>query len=381
MENRQTANEATYRLQHDAVLDYPRLRKLMLQGMLACIGLGLLAGIATLAWANQNGLVPALGRGVLLHLVLPVGLQLLLALAAFGLVSYCIRLKQHYWMSVGTGILASLMAAAALLLMQPNSLMGLAFALPVLGALLYADKRSLLVTTLVSLGLYLVCALLVLPQLAAGQSWVVVLTTALLISAVFVVARLALSGVGALVANVKAGGALARADGFTKLPNHTAFYEELDKYILNHQRTGEHFSLILWDIDNFKQINDSYGRDVGDGVILAFAEALKDEVGRGGRAFRYGGDKFAVLHDSGDDETRQLAQRIREGFSQRAGELPVEGTITLSGGICQYNPKHQNGSRDFVSAADQVLHKAKSQSGKNAILVWAPVKSTRTGYL
>ncbi|HHL39918.1 MAG TPA: diguanylate cyclase [Deltaproteobacteria bacterium] len=168
---------------------------------------------------------------------------------------------------------------------------------------------------------------------------------------------------------------LAITDQLTTLYNHTFFYKRLDEEFDRAERYGTSFSLIMTDIDDFKQINDKYGHRTGDLVLKRIAMLLKDNIRKTDIIARYGGEEFAVILPHTDlqgamDEAERLRAVVDE--SSRAGLLPnhIEEHVTISLGIGSYPTEGvvmDNGD-DLVNMADKALYEAK-RSGKNCVRV------------
>jgi diguanylate cyclase (GGDEF)-like protein len=161
---------------------------------------------------------------------------------------------------------------------------------------------------------------------------------------------------------------LSVTDTLTGLYNRRYFYKALDLEIARTNRYGEPFSLMLFDIDNFKALNDAYGHQAGDEVLSQLAGILKS-VARGTDIIvRYGGEEFIiVLPSTPEEEAVFLADRIRaavQDFSFK-GNGTESLKITLSGGIASY-PKNAGDSKSLLNAADRALYEAKF-SGKNLV--------------
>jgi len=155
-------------------------------------------------------------------------------------------------------------------------------------------------------------------------------------------------------------------DQFTKLFNHTAFYDQLDVHIQEFKHSESVFSLIVIDIDDFKKINDTFGHDIGDVVLLGVVDAINSEMCESDCAYRYGGEEFVVLCRKPLDYTFELAERIRKHVESNIYQSPLNKNITISLGVCEYNNTF-GGRREFFAAADKVLYDAK-HSGKNMTL-------------
>ena len=111
---------------------------------------------------------------------------------------------------------------------------------------------------------------------------------------------------------------LALTDGMTGLLNHRGFQEELEKAYERHTRQGIPLSLILMDVDHFKQFNDTYGHQGGDAILQRFGQLLKSTTRRHEPAARYGGEEFAVILEGADPaQAIQAAERFKEAIHKR----------------------------------------------------------------
>lgn len=160
----------------------------------------------------------------------------------------------------------------------------------------------------------------------------------------------------------------AITDSLTNLYNPRYFYECLDLEIARTNRYGKSFSLILFDIDNFKRINDTYGHLAGDEVLQGLANILKSISRETDIVVRYGGEEFIIiLPNTYEEETILLAERIID-IVHKTTFMAYETTgvkVTLSGGIASY-PQNASDARNLLSAADTALYSAKA-AGKNQI--------------
>lgn len=156
---------------------------------------------------------------------------------------------------------------------------------------------------------------------------------------------------------------MAYQDGLTGLLNYRAFDERLKA---EHERSSRYdtiFSVMMIDIDYFKQVNDSYGHPIGDVVLKTLADKLKSCVRRSDSVFRYGGEEFAIiLPHTGEKKARKLANRIRHLVEKTSfiGGL----RITISIGIGQYSDGHT--PSDLVKQVDNGLYRAK-KNGRNKV--------------
>ncbi|MBW2459833.1 MAG: GGDEF domain-containing protein, partial [Deltaproteobacteria bacterium] len=165
---------------------------------------------------------------------------------------------------------------------------------------------------------------------------------------------------------------LATTDGLTGLANHRVFQEELDKKFASASRFRKELSVILCDLDKFKDVNDTYGHPVGDQVIRGLAESLRRNVVRDtDLPARYGGEEFVIICEgTSTDGATKLGERIRKDleaqtFASDKGELKV----TISMGVATF-PHHAHSRQDLIERADVALYAAKD-GGRNQVRVWS----------
>lgn len=158
----------------------------------------------------------------------------------------------------------------------------------------------------------------------------------------------------------------SRVDGLTGLQNHTSFYTVLENKLAKsrHNRTG--FALAMLDIDDFKEVNDTYGHAAGDEILKFVSDTLVNTIARNGVVFRYGGDEFAIIFHNPDPEANvELLERIRMTIELNDTMLMNGRGITLS--IGYYNVKEAiMSSEEIFYRADQALYQAK-YNGKNQV--------------
>ncbi len=157
------------------------------------------------------------------------------------------------------------------------------------------------------------------------------------------------------------------SDGLTGLLNHAAIKTHLDLEISRAQRQDETLSFAMIDIDNFKDVNDTYGHPVGDRVIKSVARMLKKRLRKSDVIGRYGGEEFAIiLPESNIEVATKLLDDVRQNFSQITQQNhEVQFFCTLSAGVTQLSP---NDSLDSViNRADAALYEAKN-AGRNKVI-------------
>jgi diguanylate cyclase (GGDEF)-like protein len=160
---------------------------------------------------------------------------------------------------------------------------------------------------------------------------------------------------------------LAITDGLTKLYNSRYFYNQLDLEVDRTKRYQHKLSLLLLDIDHFKDYNDAYGHLEGDKVLLRIGEIIKTCLRKMDTAYRYGGEEFTILlPETNAEEAEYVAERIRLGIEneQFSPEPDVKVSKTISIGVTQYRPEERISS--FVERADKAMYMSK-EKGRNHI--------------
>jgi diguanylate cyclase (GGDEF)-like protein len=166
--------------------------------------------------------------------------------------------------------------------------------------------------------------------------------------------------------------AAARTDPKTGLLNATAWQREADAEVTRALRSGAPLSLLLVDVDHFKQVNDSHGHLIGDDVLRALATELRQQVRESDVVGRFGGEEFTVLLPRTDgDGACRIAERLRTS----AGQLSVAAEdvmirVTVSIGVAILG-QHGNDLFELLAAADLALYRAKD-AGRNQVRLYAP---------
>ena len=158
----------------------------------------------------------------------------------------------------------------------------------------------------------------------------------------------------------------ANEDVLTGLNNRRFLFEEGEKVLAHARESGLPVSLAMVDLDHFKQINDRYGHDGGDAVLVHVADLFRSYLKRFMLA-RIGGEEFCLLLEG---MTLEQAAQLMERFRQHLADTPVQFehetiTVSMSGGVTGY----ESGSLSaLISEADQLLYQAK-EAGRNRIVV------------
>ncbi|MBV1961277.1 MAG: GGDEF domain-containing protein [Immundisolibacteraceae bacterium] len=164
-----------------------------------------------------------------------------------------------------------------------------------------------------------------------------------------------------------------RLDALTNLYNRGYWQQRLTEMFSQAQRYQNDFSLLIFDLDLFKEINDSHGHPGGDEVLKNISNRVRQCVRDIDIAARYGGEEFAVLLPGTDIKGAQVfAERLRASIENNPTPyLDTEIPCTASIGIAQYNPQQENFEK-LLAEADTALYEAKA-AGRNCVRVF-PVK-------
>jgi diguanylate cyclase (GGDEF)-like protein len=163
---------------------------------------------------------------------------------------------------------------------------------------------------------------------------------------------------------------MAHHDPLTGLPNRTLFYDRLSQAIVQARRDERRVAVMFIDLDHFKEINDSYGHDIGDGVLCAVAERLLSCVRESDTIARMGGDEFtAILTDVGESAAGVAVANKMLLVLQRPitiGDIDI--TMSCSIGISIF-PECCSTTAELVKCADRALYDAK-HDGRNRYVIF-----------
>ncbi len=161
---------------------------------------------------------------------------------------------------------------------------------------------------------------------------------------------------------------LSITDELTGLYNRRHFHVELEAETSRADRYGRPLSLLMVDIDDFKQYNDRFSHPEGDKVLARLGQVIQRCLRATDSAFRYGGEEFTLLlAETAGEEAVVVAERIRSEFAEQDFRPTSEDLVvrlTLSAGIAQYHAAEE--VTDFVKRADQGMYMAKGK-GKNRV--------------
>ena len=170
----------------------------------------------------------------------------------------------------------------------------------------------------------------------------------------------------------------AMTDVLTRLPNRRYALERLEQELLSARRGGHALSVMMIDIDHFKEVNDRFGHDAGDAVLRETASILRRTVRRTDVACRLGGEEFLVICTGSDlSSCARTAERVRGAVEESRLPAQMGSGITVSMGVAVLEAHHRNVD-DLLKAADQRVYAAKA-AGRN-LVCWGedPGQRSRT---
>ncbi len=167
-------------------------------------------------------------------------------------------------------------------------------------------------------------------------------------------------------------------DNLTGLFNYAHFMDRLKHEQYRADRDHSHFSVILFDLDRFKKVNDTYGHENGNVLLKSIAGILATNARRMDTVARYGGEEFVILMPESRGAELEMAERIRKKVEDTEFTGIAEGPlrVTISGGLCTY-PDDAGSMNDILARADKALYAAKME-GRNRTRSYAQVSSART---
>jgi len=154
---------------------------------------------------------------------------------------------------------------------------------------------------------------------------------------------------------------ISNTDKLTGISNRRFFQEKLEEQIVIYRKVEKPFSLLIIDIDHFKKVNDTYGHQIGDIVLVKLANILKNQVRKDDIVARFGGEEFTLILPNTDvDEAILIAQKLNRAIE--LAEWTETGNLTVSVGIDTFTENDTEAS--IVKKADQALYVSK-ENGRN----------------
>jgi diguanylate cyclase (GGDEF)-like protein len=161
---------------------------------------------------------------------------------------------------------------------------------------------------------------------------------------------------------------MAYYDPLTDLPNRRLLEKLIKRELASVQRYGQETVIIMLDVDDFKLINDTYGHQVGDSILMQLADLLQNNVRETDTVARFGGEEFIILMpNTSVEEGYSFAERIRKTIMEKVFSVgSVTLQITSSFGVSSMGDINSQNLEDYYLLADRALYLAK-QSGKNRV--------------
>lgn len=187
------------------------------------------------------------------------------------------------------------------------------------------------------------------------------------------VSALVMASIGYIIHLQKKLRNLSYIDGLTSISNRRHFEERIEHMYKHCARSSKPLSLIMCDIDYFKDYNDAYGHQNGDKCLKLLAKALSDSIKRPlDMVARYGGEEFVIiLPDTTLDNTAHIAERIHEKVASLNivhSESKVAKLVTLSLGVATTVPTQNSNYDALILAADTALYRAKKEGRNKSVI-------------
>jgi len=170
---------------------------------------------------------------------------------------------------------------------------------------------------------------------------------------------------------------LANTDTLTLIGNRRAMTHEIEREVSRSGRTQNPFMIALCDIDNFKILNDTYGHDYGDHILITVAALLSDSIRSHDHVARWGGEEFMILlPDTNPEEGMKIVDRLRQliaanHHNYKGKEYPG---ITMTFGLCRYD--NNLNINDCINSADKAMYEGKNK-GKNRTIMYESLQKNK----
>ncbi len=166
----------------------------------------------------------------------------------------------------------------------------------------------------------------------------------------------------------------AKTDSLTGLFNHRYFHDRVHSELLRSMRVGDSIAVVMLDMDDFKRINDVYGHDMGDDILMMLAQQLESCKRASDVVCRIGGEEFGVVMPS---STAEDARAFAERFKGKQSTFDDVGEVTVSVGISE-GPRQATEAKTLTTYAENAMMTAKAQ-GKNRVLIYDSAVVERPG--
>lgn len=158
---------------------------------------------------------------------------------------------------------------------------------------------------------------------------------------------------------------LVRRDPLTGAGNRRALDEKLNELIALNKRTNQHASLLVLDVDHFKNINDTHGHATGDQVLIQLTDLIKSRIRATDSLYRFGGEEFVVvLVGASLNAAKEIAEELRHGIE--SNKLIEDIVVTISLGVAEFTIEESGAS--CLNRCDKAMYQAK-ESGRNKVCI------------
>lgn len=172
---------------------------------------------------------------------------------------------------------------------------------------------------------------------------------------------------------------IARTDKLTGLANRHYFDQKLRDEVEYAEENNSTLNILIFDLDNFKGFNDTYGHVAGDKLLMLFSDIIRQSIRKSDIPVRYGGEEFLIIiRDLDIIIAKSVGERIRRQLEKQRiylGSQEEKRRVTVSCGVAQY-PRHSKNIREVVELADQSLYHAK-EIGKNIVVTYDEISLGR----
>lgn len=160
-------------------------------------------------------------------------------------------------------------------------------------------------------------------------------------------------------------------DALTGIYNRHFLNDWVSKYLPIFKKNHTNLVCCMYDLDHFKRVNDEYGHDQGDNVLVSFVDVVRKNLRKDDIFIRYGGEEFLVLlPDLEKDHLTRHANRVIKQMSEKAVHGTLKETITCSAGVSVWDPSQPTSIESLIEKADEALYQAKRQ-GRNQLCIYS----------